>query len=324
MSIKININKRKNKKKNNNKIVENKITKDEKLDDNYDPFYENITAKNIKYLIFLTDKHLNKKKKFSSKSYKFKLLDKGIIPINYYKWEIFFDKLRLPSPSFDLFENSPSHGIVYKRFTLNKYLSLDNYDNFLFQEQYRSLSTLVSYMGAHKISIKNEYLEDESNNVDISGNIMNEAKLKVKVNKSRLNEKNLFGEKIFDKLVSPKIFYNCEKFDACAYSGSLFGVDAQIYRRLKFVNIVSERFNGQQKSFFTIYKNVNNTDIIEIGSYINKLNIGLNVNINKIKKKKELYTVIIDYYNLEELRKESLVKLQDKKFKKKLKNIEKK
>ena len=44
----------------------------------------------------------------------------------------------------------------------------------------------------------------------------------------------------------------------------------------------------------------------------------------KLKKKKELYTVIIDYYNLEELRKESLVKLQDKKFKKKLKNIEKK
>ena len=51
MSIKININKRKIK-KNNNKIVENKITKDEKLDDNYDPFMKILIAKNIKYLIF--------------------------------------------------------------------------------------------------------------------------------------------------------------------------------------------------------------------------------------------------------------------------------
>ena len=33
-------------------------------------------------------------------------------------------------------------------------------------------------------------------------------------------------------------FFNCEKFDACAYNGGLFGVDSEIYRRLKFVNIV--------------------------------------------------------------------------------------
>ena len=32
---------------------------------------------------------------------------------------------------------------IRKKFTEGKYISLDNYDKFLFQEQYRALSTLV-------------------------------------------------------------------------------------------------------------------------------------------------------------------------------------
>ena len=47
-------------------------------------------------------------------------------------------------------------------------------------------------------------------------------------------------------------------------------------KRLRFVNIVSERFNGQLKSFFTIQKKINSKEMMEIGAYINKLNIGLN------------------------------------------------
>ena len=257
---------------------------------------------NLKFVIFLSEQHMNKKKyKVCGKNYEQRLYNKGIVAINYYNWKEYFTKNGIIVPTFDINDNMPSHGVIYKKFTDSKYLSLENYDNVLFKEQCRALSTLVSYLGASSIQVKRELNENNSRKIDANLKVMSEVELNAKNESSSDNTDNLLGIKTFDESVEYFIKLGCKKFDRCASSGGLFGVDKDIYKRLRLINIVSERFNGQKQSFFTITKKFNSRDLIEIGAFINKLNIGASFSYDNIKHSDKSYTFVIDYHSLEDL-----------------------
>ena len=237
------------------------------------------------------------------------MYNKGIVTLDYYNWKDYFKEKLVPT--FDINEYEPTHGVVYKKFTDDKYLSLQNFDTFLFQEKCRALSTLVSYLGAKSIRVMQGITQFDNKEVNANLNVMKEADINMKYGKSKEEENNLLGIKEFDETVESFIFLGCKKFDQCASSGGLYGVDREIYKRLRFVNIVSERFNGQLKSFFTIQKKLIQKKMMEIGAYINKLNIGLNINYNT-KQKDEIYTFIIEYYPIGKILNEMKIKKRKK------------
>jgi hypothetical protein len=273
---------------------------------------------NIKFVIFLSECNMRKKSLVCGKRYTERLRNKGIYAIDYNNWKKYFIDNSILMPTFDINETSPTMGVVYKRFTENKYLSLENYDNYLFREQCRSLSTLVSYLGASSITVEQLTKDEKRVSVGAGVSVASEVKIDGKFEKENNINDNRLGVKDFDINVESFILYGGKKFDKCASEGGLYGVDKDIYKRLYFVNIVSERFNGQQKSFFTIQKKINSNEILDISLYINKLNIGLNLNYDNTKNYEETYTFIIKYHDLNQVLKQAKENLivQKKKEKK--------
>ena len=113
--------------------------------------------------------------KICGRLFKLRLYNKGIVAIDYYNWKNFFIDSGNVVPTFDINENMPSHGVIYKKFTDTKYLSIENYDDFLFKEQCRALSTLVGYLGASCVKVKQEFNENNNKKFGADLNIMNEA-----------------------------------------------------------------------------------------------------------------------------------------------------
>ena len=278
---------------------------------------------NIKFVIFLSEQNMKKKSIYCGKRHTYRLRNKGIFAIDYNNWKKYFLDNNVLMPTFDINETSPTMGVVYKRFTENKYLSLENYDNYLFREQCRSLSTLVSYLGASSIKVEQLTKDEERLAVGAGVSVMSEAKIDGKFEKENNMNDNRLGVKEFDANVESFILYGGRKFDKCASEGGLYGVDKDIYKRLYFVNIVSERFNGQKTSFFTIQKKVNSKEILDISLYINKLNIGLNLNYDNTKNFEETYTFIIEYHDLDLVLRQAKANLKIQKEKKKLKKKKK-
>ena len=279
---------------------------------------------NIKFVIFLSERNMRKKSLVCGKKYTERLRNKGIFAIDYNNWKKYFTDNDVLMPTFDINETSPTMGVVYKRFTENKYLSLENYDNYLFREQCRSLSTLVSYLGASSIQVEQLTKDEERLSVSAGVSVASEAKVDGKFEKENNSNDNRLGIKEFDINVESFILYGGNKFDKCASEGGLYGVDKDIYKRLYFVNIVSERFNGQKKSFFTIQKRVNSKEILDISLYISKLNVGLNLNYDSTKNFEETYTFIIEYYGLDLVLNQARANLKFQKKKKRLKKEKKK
>ena len=270
---------------------------------------------NLKFIVFLYRHQIEKKKTICSKRYSTKLENKGIVAIEYYNWKEYFQENKILLPTFDINESSPTMGIIYKRFTDSKYLSLNNYDSYLFQEQCRSLSTLVSYLGASLVNVTQKIGDKEHMGIKTDVKIMDEAKVGVKYEKNKQANYERVGTKEFSENVEYYISMGGKKFDQCASEGGLYGVDKDIYTRLYFVNIVSERFNGQKKSYFNIQKTINSSEILEIGAYVKKLNIGINFSYDKSKQKEETYTFTIEYYDLDTVMANALKKVEQEKKK---------
>ena len=256
---------------------------------------------NIKFIIFLSEDNMKKRPILCGKRYIHRLMNKGIFAINYHGWKQYFIDHNLLIPTFDINENAPTMGVVYKKFTDNKYLSLENYDSYLFREQCRSLSTLVSYLGASSIKVNQKIIDLKDLGIEVKVSVAEEVEAGGAYDKSDVSSNNLIGIKEFNETVESYITLGGKKFDKCASEGGLYGVDKDIYKRLYFVNIVSERFNGQKKSFFTIHKKINSKEILEIGAYIRRLNIGLKMNYNEKREHEETYTFVIEYHDLDKV-----------------------
>ena len=274
------------------------------ITDSNNSIYNNEYIKeiNIKFIIFLTDINLKKKKYgLFGKTYQERLYNKGVYAVNFYKWKDFFVKNNISIPKFDINDESPSHGIVYKKFTDKQYLNIHNFSNYQFQEQSRALSTLVGILGAKKVEMKLINKNNKSISIKQNIQISDEVNINIGGDKQKKKEDNQMNIKEFLPIVNEKFFYSNQKFHSCAKNDGLFGVDSGVYKQMKFENIVSERYSGQLKSYYIIYKKLYTKDSIEIGAFINKLNIGMNTSFESIKEKTEIYTFIIEYYTIEEL-----------------------
>ena len=263
----------------------------------------NLIEINLKFIIFLTEINLNKKRfGILGKKMKTRLENKGVYAINFYQWKSFFIKHKLKIPKFDINDESPSHGVVYKKFTDKQYLNIHKFSNYQFQEQSRALTTLVGFLGAKKVKVK--LVNKNTSSMHLKNNVNINGEVNVNFNIDHDDRKNESESNIkeFLPLIDEKFFYSSKKFDSCAKNDGLFGVDSEVYTQMKFQNIVSERYNGQLKSYYVIYKELYTKDSIEIGTYINKLNIGIDNSIELIKERTEIYTYVIEYYPIEELK----------------------
>ena len=258
---------------------------------------------NVKFIIFLTDLNLRKKTFcFFGRKLVDKLKNKGVYAVDFYEWKQFFSKNNLKIPKFDINDESPSHGVVYKKFTDKQYLNIHKYSNYQFQEQSRALTTLVGFLGAKKVEAKLINKENESMNIKNDLNLKDEVKVKLNIGHDKRKKNNEINITEFLPIIDEKFFYSSQKFHDCAKNDGLFGIDSEVYKQMKFQNIVSERYNGQLKSYYVIYKELYTKDSIEIGGYINKLNIGINSSVESIKEHTEIYTFIIEYYPMEDLK----------------------
>lgn len=274
---------------------------------------------NIKYIIFLTRINLLKKKYgLFGKTYEERLLSKGILACSYHTWFYSLKNHGLYNIKFDLNDDEPSHSIVYKKFTDKQYLSIDKYSTYQFQEQCRSLTTLVGYLGVKKIRMVLNKDNNSSFNMESGMDLKKEVKGNINISNDNKDMNNHQNIKEFEPYVSKEMLYSCKSFDDCARNGGLFGVDCDVYKQMNFINIVSERYNGQYISYFNINKELYSKDSLDIGLFINKLNIGVNTKMNYIKHQKEAYTFIIEYYKFDELKINNIKNIICEKYKDKL------
>ena len=167
----------------------------------------------------------------------------------------FFIENGLRIPKFDINDESPSHGIVYKKFTDKQYLNIHNYSNYQFQEQCRTLTTLAGFLGAKKVEAKLVNRDNKSMSISGGMNISEEANINMNSSHKNIKSDNEMNVKEFLPIVNEKFFYSNQKFHSCAKNDGLFGVDSEVYKQMKFENIVSERYNGQLKVIILFIKN---------------------------------------------------------------------
>ena len=112
----------------------------------------------------------------------------------------------LTIPKFDINDESPSHGVVYRKFTDKKYLNIHNYSNYQFQEQCRNLTTLVGFLGGKRVEAK--LINNNNKEIKIKGNINGRDIVKgdLGIDKIKKNNKNEFNIKEFLPIVDEKFF----------------------------------------------------------------------------------------------------------------------
>ena len=257
---------------------------------------------NLKFIIFLPEKEITRRN-FYGKTLEQQLIQKGIHAISYDNWQLFFDKYNGIIPKFDINESEPSPYIVYKRFIDSLYFNMESYNQLSFKHEIKILSTLASYLGAKSITGHEKHSLSDSTKFDAN------AKLNAPVSGgggfefSNKQENSIVEKKEFDNTVDEELFRGKTMFDQRAKSDLLMSINGEIYERLQLTDVVTQRFNGQTKESYTLYKSENIREKIYLNTVFTAIcpQFNINFSVETETNKLEEYEFIIEYYNFKDL-----------------------